>query len=720
MRVGAIDMATLKQMKTNFVSGEIDPKMIARSDIKHYHNAARYMRNVVSLPQGGFSTRPGTTFMDKLPASNVRLAAFQYTTDEAYLFVFTPLKVSIYYEGSKVAEVATPYTADQLVSSYDVSGRMLGAGINWSQTLEEMIVYHESHAPRIIKRGSSHSSWTIATAAFDNIPRFDFGAVYTNGVNEVQKMAFNYRSGSGGNWTDGDTFVLILEGEETDTILVTVNNSSTTMASRIQSALRQLPNVFGSGITVTATNANVNIDQSDYIVTFGGRDGQRPWGVMGYRVMSSIETPNVGITMQTRGERPGEPAISNARGWPRCGVFYQGRHWMAGSKSLPNTVFVTRAATDWDLNNKKLTDDYGFMYSSDTDDVPIFLNIYAGRHLQLFSTAGEFYVPISDREGVTPKNMALRRTTSRGMKAGTRVHEVDGATLFVQAGGSGLIEFIFADAEAAYQANSISVLASHLMENPLAMTLRKATSTDSADLIFMPNPNGSMTVFCTLRTQEVNAFTLWETKGKYKDACAVYDDVYFAVTRVIDDQEFLFIEQMDDRISVDCGIVYGASSDALLSWLPNSGVSIVLDDAVQQDQVTGSDGSLTYDRPAVREAIIGLPWPEVMPDKYPKYKWVVETLPVDAELQDGVMFGRKRRIVKVSFRMHETNGLVVNNSRVAMRHYGAGLLDKPNPRTSDIKTMAGFLGYDYDGKVSFGETTPTQSTVLALSWAVSV
>lgn len=718
-------MATLKQMKTNFVSGEIDPKMIARSDIKHYHNAARYMRNVVSLPQGGFSTRPGSTFMDKLPSSNVRLAAFQYTTDEAYLFVFTPLKVSIYYEGSKVAEVATPYTDDQLVSNYDVSGRMLGAGINWAQTLEEMIVYHEDHAPRIIKRGNSHSSWTITNASFDNIPIFDFGdKVYTNGVNELQRLNFRDEGSAGGaDWLGGDTFVLILEDEETQPILVpaaTTADGAGIIAGRIQSALRELPNVFGENIVATASDPSATVRGAVINVTFGGKDGNKPWGAMGYRIESSRYTPSLGISVTRRGKRPGEDAISDERGWPRCGVFYQGRHWMAGSKSLPNTVFVTRAATDWDLNNKKLTDDYGFMYSSDTDDVPIFLNIYAGRHLQLFSTAGEFYVPISDREGVTPKNMALRRTTSRGMKAGTRVHEVDGATLFVQAGGSGLIEFIFADAEAAYQANSISVLASHLMENPLSMTLRKATSTDSADLIFMPNPNGSMTVFCTLRTQEVNAFTLWETKGKYKDACAVYDDVYFAVTRIIDGQEFLFIEQMDERISVDCGIVYGSSSDALLSWLPNSGVSIVLDDAVQQDQITGSDGSLTYDRPAVREAIIGLPWPEVMPDLYPKYKWVVETLPVDAELQDGVMFGRKRRIVKVSFRMHETNGLVVNNSRVAMRHYGASLLDKPNPRTSDIRTMAGFLGYDYDGKVSFGETTPTQSTVLALSWAVSV
>src|SRR5690606_35531862 len=135
---------------------------------------------------------------------------------------------------------------------------------------------------------------------------------------------------------------------------------------------------------------------------------------------------------------------------------------------------------------------------------------------------------------------------------------------------------------------------------------------------------------------------------------------------------------------------------------------------------TGTGGMVVYDREAESEALVGLGWPDVDPDRYPGWRWLVEPLPIDAELQDGTMFGRKRRIVWVAFRMHETNGLIVNGSRVAMHRYGGQLLDRPNPRVCDTRTLKGLLGWDYEGRVAFGDTELTQATVLALSWAVSV
>src|SRR5690606_5532707 len=150
-------------------------------------NAARRMRNVVAMPQGGFTTRPGSRQLASLTQSNVRMASFQYTTNEAYLFVFTALQVRIFYNEALVATLATPYTATDLVSQFRSTGDMISSGINRTQPLDQLVVYHENYAPRLIKRGASHSDWTISTAVFENIPRVQFpGATYTNGVDEVQ------------------------------------------------------------------------------------------------------------------------------------------------------------------------------------------------------------------------------------------------------------------------------------------------------------------------------------------------------------------------------------------------------------------------------------------------------------------------------------------------------------------------------------------------------
>src|SRR5690606_41238132 len=99
---------------------------------------------------------------------------------------------------------------------------------------------HERVKPRIIMRGGSHSAWTIEEAEFDNMPRVDCGEVYTNGVDEVQKSEFPQRDGS--NWVGGETFVLILEDEETEPQEASwTSTSSGTMAANMQSALRGLP-----------------------------------------------------------------------------------------------------------------------------------------------------------------------------------------------------------------------------------------------------------------------------------------------------------------------------------------------------------------------------------------------------------------------------------------------------------------------------------------------
>lgn len=723
-------MPKIYQFKTNFVAGELDPLMIGRPDIKHYHNAARLMRNAVSIPQGGFTSRGGTVFKYKIEndpelsgVSNVRAAPFQYTTDEAYMVVFVHKKAIIFYQGAVVATVAMPYTSNDLISHFrQPTGDMISAGINWTQSLDQMIIYHENYQPRVLKRGNSHSVWTVSPMEFDNIPRVDFGAVYTNGIDEVQTIRFPDEPDSGAQWIAGDTYALIVEDEETETIPNGGwgQNAGLT-ASQMQSALRNLPNLSSTGITVVASDPSAQQRHATFTVTFSGKDGKRPWGTIGYKIVGSTQSPALSISIKTRGERPGEDAISDGRGWPRCGVFFQGRHWMAGSRSLPNTVWATRSGTDNDLNNKRVTDDYGFQYSADTDDVPAFLNIYPGRHLQLFSTAGEFYIPVSENEGVTPKNMVIRRTSSRGSKPGLRVVEVDGATVFVQSRGKALREFIFADSEAAYQANSISLLSSHLMKDPLSLSMRRSTSTDSADLMFMPNPEGDMTVFCTLRTQEVNAMSLWTTKGKYREVCPVYDEVYIITEREIDGVTSLYVELYNSEISTDCAVIsLGQHSGLSVPHLLSETVDIVLDSSVQQQASVDGSGNVVFDRESENIAIVGMPWPEIDPVKYPGYRWLVETLPPEIEMNDGTIFGRKRRIVEVAVRLHNTTGIVINGSRISFRYYGDDLLDKPIRPFTGIKTLKALLGWSYEGAVFFGETQPTRATVLGVSWAVSV
>lgn len=56
-------MARLIQQR--FTQGELDPKMLGRTDIDQYYGAAEKMTNVIALPQGGFKRRGGLEHLNK-------------------------------------------------------------------------------------------------------------------------------------------------------------------------------------------------------------------------------------------------------------------------------------------------------------------------------------------------------------------------------------------------------------------------------------------------------------------------------------------------------------------------------------------------------------------------------------------------------------------------------------------------------------------------------
>lgn len=57
-------MARLKNLQTNYTSGELDPKLRGRRTLKHWFNGARYIRNAILRPQGGLRRRDGGEYKD--------------------------------------------------------------------------------------------------------------------------------------------------------------------------------------------------------------------------------------------------------------------------------------------------------------------------------------------------------------------------------------------------------------------------------------------------------------------------------------------------------------------------------------------------------------------------------------------------------------------------------------------------------------------------------
>jgi hypothetical protein len=591
-------------------------------------------------------------------------------------------------------------------------------GTTWTQLGEEQSVaaadvdytVAEQVTLRYLAIYGPDGNWTSGTWNCGSLEAF----IGRTAVDEVQTVDFDETK-----WAAGDeTFSLIVEGEQTEPI--DYNSDATIMRADIENALRRLPNTSASGIVVSVVNAS----DKNFSVTFSGDDGGRPWDAIEWEIESGEGTETISILRQTRGVRAGEPVWSDDVGYPRCGTFFQGRLIVAGSRERPSTVWASRAGDIWDFNTQRTTADYGIEATADTDQVSSFFAINAGRHLQLFSSDAEFYVPSSDTEGITPQNFALRRSTKRGARAGLPVFDVDGAAMFVQRGGKTLREFIFTDTELAYQANNISLLASHLMRQPVAFSYQQAQSTEDADYLLMANADGTLTAYCTLRTQEVNAYTLQETDGLYHDVQVDLQEVYQVAERTIDGSTVRYLEVWDARMRFDCGaadfdVTTPITTITGLDHLEGETVGFVVDGVLQTATDTVTSGSVDLPVEASSSWQLGIPFPDVSEDGSGD-EWCIEMLPPEMQLDSGPVFGNKYRIMEVTVRLADTTGLKLNNERKALTGLGDTTTDLGDSAFSGVVRYKGFGGWGFEQTMKLSDDRAGHAEVLAIKMRVQV
>ena len=116
---------------------------------------------------------------------------------------------------------------------------------------------------------------------------------------------------------------------------------------------------------------------------------------------------------------------------------------------------------DFDLGDA--LDDRSIGGTITTASLNAIVDIFSGRDLQIFTTGGEFYVPQTIGEPITPSNLTVKVATRNGIKPGVPVAGLDSGTLFIQRQGKQLNEMLFTDLEAAYTTANISLLSGHLL-----------------------------------------------------------------------------------------------------------------------------------------------------------------------------------------------------------------------------------------------------------------
>jgi len=645
-------------LQSNFTTGEIDPLLKSRIDINQYYNALEQARNVLIQPQGGATRRPGLQFISEIPSAanpqdGCRLVPFEFSTTQSYMLLFVHNRMYIYKD--KVLQTNINSSGnDYLVTT--ITSSMIKT-MDFAQSADTLIVVQEDMAPKQITRGGSHTSWTINDVSFEFIPKYPFS--------------------------------------------LSTSNPSATLT----------PSAVDGNITLTASSgvfASGNVH--DYVEAADGIGRARITRFESSTVVEAVvEIPFFNTTAIASGswllETDYVDVWSATYGYPRTVTFHEGRLYFGGSKSLPNTVFASRVARFFDFNPGESLDDDAINVTLNSGQVNAITGMFSGRDLQLFTKGGEFFLPQSDLDPITPNNIVIQGATKRGSKEGIKPVGAESGTMFIQRSGKSLREFLFSDVELSYISNNISLLSSHLLVDPVDMALRKATSTDDGDLLLLCNTDGTLATYSILRGQNVIAPSLSTTDGEFINVGVDVDTVYCVTKRTVNSSTKYYVEALNDDNTTDSAtLLSGGSKPSTtsvtgLSHLEGKTVKVIVDDAMQSDK-TVSSGGITLDAVPTTYVEIGI-----------DYTPTIKTMPVELKLPSGNIIGQKKRIVDATALVYLSQNLTLDAKDFA---FTAAQFFTGKKRRKPM------LGYDREGQLTFSQSAPLFFTLLGIEYKVSV
>ena len=670
-------MGGIWNAQSNFTKGELDPLLLGRVDLESFYQGVQNATNVLSIPQGGMKKRPGTKYI-ATALGDGRMENFSFNVEQNYLLVFTPGQFQVFRDGL----LQTTVTASTLSSLAIIQE------FDYIQSADTIIITQEDIRPQIIQR-TSDTNWTIGNLSLSNIPKFDFDdSSSPTPANERQEVVFF-------NEIDGDRFKLSLNGVLTDEIVYSRQSASTTREN-IRQALQELPITGNSGISVGST------DYRTFQVTFSG-DSADNWDEMVATPIFTAQTSfRIEVSTLANGSSRKEAVWSNTRGWPRTCTFHESRLWFGGSRSRPATLWGSNVNDFFSFDVGRARDDQAIDVTLSTDQVNAVNGLISNRSLQIFTSGGEFAILESP---ITPSNVAVKPQTNLGSKR-VRPVALEGLTMFLQRTGKALYQFQFLDEFQSNESRSLSLIAPHLINDPVQMSVSRGSDESDANYVYLVGNDGNLTVFNTQSFEGVQAFTRWTTDGDIKSIAVVDDIAYVLVKRGGD----YHIDIADTSLNMDSAVVasgYTGSTFSGLNHLEGRTVKVKVGGAVQSDKVVSS-GSITFDRAADNEEVeVGL-----------EFNPVIQTMPLNLTLNNGANAAQKKRILRCAIRIDNSNGIIVNGERIADRTIGLDQFSPPEPQ-SGFKRI--FLnGWSLDATVTITQNTPFPMTVLALHLEVKV
>lgn len=665
-----------------FTAGELDPGLEDNLDLKYRLRGLRTAKNIEPVPQGGFILADGMRLVADLPADACRILPFQASDGASYDLVAGPGYIRVYGESAELDSFAIPHTAEQL------------RAVDFPQQYDTGLLLHKDVRPKRV-RIAAPDNWVIDDAPLDNLPTYDYGGTYTNGVSAKWDIAFvGLTSGTG-------VFYLTVSGE--DTTSLTYTSVLASLATDVKNAIEDLPGV-STGITVTVEGTGLRIAFDG-----AGNEGDG-WAVSG-KVVNQTDAA-VTSTKRVVGVEPGEDVISDARGWPRCGCFFQQRLLLGGFRSLPNAWLMSIQADYFNFDKRIAAANGSALVPMDTSGAEAILKMVAGRNLLIFTNKAEYW--LQDRALAKTVAPAHVKASDDGVREGVAICENEGSAIFVFSQGSTIGEFAYTDTQGNFVANSLSILSAHLIEDIVGAAIRRPNVYSDGALYAALRGDGQLRLAKLLRSQDVTAFVRRATDGTIIDvACNGRNEISVIVERTSDTGTRRTLERLDPDFLLDCAEwrEFETATDTISGLERHEGREVwVLSEAGDVFGPFTVDAGVVTLPVAVTGAEIGRWTPPI-----------AELMPPTREIGTNTVLRRKGRIHSAKLKLSDTTSLAIGANGgairdVPLRRFGEQEATALGAGFTGMCTVRGLTNYQDEPTLVISQLRPGRLRVTSVTY----
>lgn len=724
----------MRTLQRSFAGGAITPELFGRIDLSKFQTGLAACENFIILPHGPAANRPGFEFIKevKTSAKATRLIPFAYSTTQTYALEFGDQYIRFYTQGGRLLTGAV--TGWLTATAYIVGDIRSNAGTNYYCAT--------AHTSGVFATDLAASKWVALTADIVEVPSpyieadlFDLHFVQSADVLTIVHPSYaprELRRLGAVNWALTTISFAPTISAPANLAVTASPASGTPVSSYVVTAVSS--DGLDESIASTADDAtnDLSVAGNKNSLAWDAVSGavryyvykQKNGGVYGYIGQTSTNSfvdqnviPDTSITPPEA-----QTPFTGANNYPQAVSYFEQRRCFAGTNNKPQNIWLTRSATESNMNYSIPTQDNdAIVIKVAAREANTIRHLVPLSDLVMLTSGGEWKLNSGSADALTPATIQVKPQSYMGA-SNVQPVVTGNSILYSQDRGARIREVSYSWEAQSYKTIDASIMIPHLLDGYSIDDM--AYMRAPYQVLWCVRSDGTLLGLTYVPDQQVLAWHEHTTDGEFESVCVIAEEaedvLYAVIKRTINGSTKRFIERLhsrlftdlEDAFFVDCGLTYdGAAADTIsgLDHLEGETVVALADGAVVTG-LTVTGGSITL--PAEASLVhIGLPITAQL-----------ETLPLAMEMQ-GFGQGRVKNVNTAFMRVYRSSGIKIGpsaNNLVEYKQRTAEPYGSPPALKSDEIEVVLSPSWSRGGQVVVQHDTPLPLTVVSLSFDVAL